>query len=223
MKYTVIEESVVGGGGFLSIRRLKLRGVRPDGSNTSDGLYDVVERPVGTDAVIVVLWSERLDGEVQVLLRSSVRIPLIYGRSDGNRDKPKPIREVIAGILEAGEAESDSAIRDRAAKEADEEAGIQVNSTLIEPLGPPMFPTPGMCGERFHFRAAQLDPRQMAATRQPSGDGSPFEEGATLEWVGLDDAMLWIRRGDIVDLKTEVALRRLAEGLANPKSLLRRR
>ena len=40
-------------------------------------------------------------------------------------------------------------------------------------------------------------------------DGSPFEEGASLEWVALDEALRRCDAGTIVDLKTELALRRL--------------
>jgi ADP-ribose pyrophosphatase len=45
----------------------------------------------------------------------------------------------------------------------------------------------------------------------PSVNGSIFEEGATLEWAALDDALTRCARGDIQDMKTELALRRLRE------------
>jgi ADP-ribose pyrophosphatase len=49
--------------------------------------------------------------------------------------------------------------------------------------------------------------------RPPQGDGSPFEEGAQLEWVVLDEALARCADGRIQDLKTEVGLRRLREKL----------
>jgi ADP-ribose pyrophosphatase len=62
----------------------------------------------------------------------------------------------------------------------------------------------------FHFVAAEV-PDQVPSP--PQGDGSPFEEGARLEWVGLDDALRRCSTGEINDMKTEIGLRRLAEKL----------
>jgi hypothetical protein len=65
-----------------------------------------------------------------------------------------------------------------------------------------------MFGELFHFVAAEVaDP---AAAEPPPTDGSPFEEGAALRWVALDEALAACDTGAIVDLKTELALRRLS-------------
>jgi ADP-ribose pyrophosphatase len=86
-----------------------------------------------------------------------------------------------------------------------------VTAASVQRLGSPMFPTPGMCAELFHFAACEVSPD--AAAGPPQGDGSPFEEGARLEWLSLEEAMARISRGEIQDLKTEVGLRRLHETL----------
>jgi ADP-ribose pyrophosphatase len=74
-----------------------------------------------------------------------------------------------------------------------------------------MFPSPGMCAEQFHFVCAEVPGDAPVVT--PSGDGSPFEEGARLEWVPLDEALRRCASGEIQDLKTEVGLRRLRDRL----------
>ncbi len=204
----VLSDERVGEGGFLRLRRMRLRLVRADGTRTQEGLWDYVERPMGLDAVVVVLWRRRAGGEVEVLLRSGVRVPVQFGR-------PHPparllLPELVAGILEQGE-ESDAAVQDRAAGEALEEAGLRIEARSIERLGPPSFPSPGMCAELFHYVAAEARDQALLA---PPGDGSPFEEGAQLEWVPLGEALGRCARGEIQDMKTELGLRRLRERLA---------
>src|SRR5439155_15214498 len=120
--------------------------------------------------------------------------------------------ELIAGIIEPGE-ESEEALRNRACDEAMEEAGLRVAPGAIVRIGPPLFPTPGMCPELFHFVAAEV--RDTAAA-PPAGDGSPFEQGARIEWVELGDALARCARGEIQDMKTEMGLRRLQESLEKP-------
>ena len=200
----IVSDDRVGQGGFLSLRRMKLRLVGADGTRTKVGTWDYVEREVGLDAVVVALWRRRA-GAVEVLLRAGVRVPVQFGRPQQPVSLLFP--ELVAGILERGE-ESDAAAKQRAADEAKEEAGLVVDAARVQPLGPPMFPTPGMCAEQFHFVHAEVEDQEASA---PEGDGSPFEEGAQLEWVALDEALRRCARGEIQDLKTEVGLRRLRE------------
>jgi 8-oxo-dGTP pyrophosphatase MutT (NUDIX family) len=199
--YEIVSDERIGDGGFLRIRRLRLRVRRGDGSLSTEGLYDFVERPMGADAVVVVLWHRAPDG-VRVLLRHAPRVPLWFrDRALGGEHT-----EVVAGIIEKGE-EGWPAIQQRAAAEAHEEAGLTVAAAAVAPLGPATFPTPGMFSELFHFAAVEVaDP---AAAVAPPTDGSPFEEGAALEWVALDEALRRCDAGTIRDLKTELALRRL--------------
>ena len=200
MKLDVVADERVGQGGYLHLRRLRLRGVRGDGSK-AEGLWDYVERPMGLDAVVLALWRRR-EGRVEVLLRSGVRVPLLFGRPGEPARALFP--ELVAGILEPGDD-----VGERAAAEAREEAGLAVNAAEVRRLGPPMFPTPGMCAEQFHFVHAEVP--GDAAAAQPAGDGSIFEEGASLEWVELEQALTRCTQGAIEDLKTEIGLRRLRE------------
>ncbi len=204
--YDVISDERLGDGGFLRLRRVRLRVRRADGTRSAEGLYDFVERPMGPDAVVLTLWHRAPDAGVRVLLRVCPRVPLWFrdpalGRRHG---------EVVAGILEAGE-EGWPAIQRRAAAEAWEEAGLRIAPEAVTLLGARSFPTPGMFAEIFHFVAAEV--RAPEAAAHPPTDGSPFEEGAELQWVGLDEAIARCAAGEIPDMKTELALRRLREQL----------
>jgi len=199
--YEVIGDETLGDGGFLTLRRLRLRARLAGGALTAEGLYDFVERPPGLDAVVLAIWRRGADGRPQVLLRDSMRIPLVFGRGEA---RPEPFTEVVAGILEVGDD-----VLACAAAEAHEEAGLTVSPADVEPLGPAMFPTPGMCAELFHLLSCEVRPD--AAAVAPPGDGSPFEEGARVRWVPLADALGACARGEIRDMKTELILRRLAE------------
>jgi ADP-ribose diphosphatase len=204
--YDIVSDERVGDGGFLRIRRLRLRVRRSDGTRSPIGLYDFVERPMGADAVVLVLWHRAADG-VQVLLRHAPRVPLYF------RDAKigAAHSEVVAGVIERGE-EGWPALQKRAADEAHEEAGLVIAPASVQRLGPPSFPTAGMFSELFHFVAAEVEDPAAAVT--PPTDGSPFEEGASLEWVALDEALRRCDDGTIVDLKTELALRRLRATIA---------
>jgi ADP-ribose pyrophosphatase len=198
--FDVLSDQRVGEGGHLRVRRLRLRLVRDDGTRTAEGGWDYVERPMGLDAVVLALY-RRQGARVEVLLRAGVRVPLQFGRPE---KAPLLFSELVAGILEPGDD-----IPRRAAAEALEEAGLQVAPAAFRPLGAPMFPTPGMCAELFHFVCAEVP--LEAAAQAPAGDGSIFEEGALLEWVDLEEALTRCALGQIQDLKTELGLRRLRD------------
>ena len=224
--FEVLRDERVGQGGHLVIRRLELKLVFDDGARTQAGSWDYVERPMGLDAVVLAIWRRpKPRGRVEVLLRSGVRVPLWFGRPAPSRVAPPGdvesspasnggerrllFTELVAGILEPGDD------RDlRAIAEAREEAGLVI--TRVEPLGPPMFPTPGMCAELFHFLSCEVQPD--APMHPAEGDGSVFEQGARLEWVELGEALARCGRGEIQDVKTELGLRRLSERLGLPSA-----
>ena len=199
--FEVTSDQRVGEGGHLRLRRMRMRILLSDGSRTSEGSWDYVERPMGLDAVVVALFRRR-PGALEVLLRHGVRVPVQFGRPE----KPSALLfpELVAGILEPGDD-----VFQRAADEVMEEAGLRVPSASVEILGPAVFPTPGMCAEVFQFVCCEVAPDALA--HPPGGDGSPFEEGARLEWVSLDEALARCARGEIRDMKTEIGLRRLRE------------
>jgi ADP-ribose pyrophosphatase len=203
----------VGGGGFLEIRRIRLRNRRGDGSVSPPYLSDSIARPYGQDAVVVAVFARTARG-VQVLVREGLRPALWFGRDARLAPVPEPppslfLTELVAGIVEPGDR-GEAGLRTRAAHEVEEEAGFVVDPAAILLLGAGMYPSPGSMVEKFYFAAAEVDP----AAQQPlAGDGSPMEEGAQTRWLSLDAAIAACVAGEIVDLKTEAALRRLRDHL----------
>jgi ADP-ribose pyrophosphatase len=203
----------VGDGGFLALRRLRLRNERADGSASAQYVCDAVVRPYGQDAVVVAVYA-RTERGIEVLVRSGLRPTLALGREPERAPIPeeKPglfLMELVAGIVEDGDR-GDMGLRGRAASEVLEEAGFLVDQDSVFMLGAGMFPSPGCLVEKFYFAAVEVDP----ATQQPlAGDGSPMEEGAQTTWFLLEDAIAACNAGVLTDLKTELGLRRLRDHL----------
>ena len=202
--FEVTSDERAGEGGYLRLRRMRMRLVLSDGSKTKEGIWDYVERPIGLDAVVIAIFRRRA-GTVEVLLRHGVRVPVQFGRPE----KPDRVLfpELVAGILETGDD-----LFQRASAEAMEEAGLRVAPASVQLLGPASFPTPGMCAEVFHFVCCEVPADAVA--HAITGDGSPFEEGARLEWTTLAEALGRCESGEIRDLKTEIGLRRLRDRLS---------
>jgi ADP-ribose pyrophosphatase len=217
-----------GSGGFLEIRRLRLRNRRADGSVSAPYVCDSIARPYGQDAVVVAVFARGGGGsgggdgaggagDVQVLVREGLRPALVFGRSPMLAPLPEPppallFTELVAGIVEDGDR-GEAGLRARAAHEVEEEAGFRVAAAEILLLGAGAYPSPGAMIEKFYFAAVEVDP----ARQEPlAGDGSPMEEGARTRWLGLDEAIAACERGEIPDLKTELGLRRLRDRLARP-------
>jgi len=213
----ILSDDVVGQGGFLAVRRLRMRNVRDDGSRSAEYLVDFAVRPKGVDAVAVALWHRTADGRVEVLLRDGLRPPLHVGRPAQALVVPdrRPylfFREVVAGIVERDDR-GEEGLRGRASIEVEEEAGYRVSPNDVVLLGAGTFPTPGAMAERFFLAAAEV--RDPTASTPPAGDGSPMEEGASQEWLELDAAIAACVAGDIEDAKTELCLRRLRDWLTS--------
>jgi len=202
--FEVTSDERAGEGGYLRLRRMRMQLVLSDGSKTKEGIWDYVERPIGLDAVVIAIFRRRA-GTVEVLLRHGVRVPVQFGRPE----KPDRVLfpELVAGIVETGDD-----LFQRASAEAMEEAGLRVAPGSVQLLGPASFPTPGMCAEVFHFVCCEVPADAVA--HAITGDGSPFEEGARLEWATLAEALGRCESGEIRDLKTEIGLRRLRDRLS---------
>jgi ADP-ribose pyrophosphatase len=198
-----------GEGGFLAIRRLRLRNRRTDGSASAPYVCDAIVRPYGQDAVVVAVYAT---DPLRVLVREGLRPVLALARDASRAPLPETppsmwLAELVAGIVESGD-HGEHGLRVRAAHEVEEEAGFVVDPADIVLLGAGMLPSPGCMIEKFYFAAVRVDP----ATQQPLvGDGSPMEEGARTRWLSLDDAIAACVCGDITDLKTELGLRRLLD------------
>jgi len=198
--------------GFLTLRRLVLRNLYGDGSTSAPYPCDVLERP-GSDAVVAVLY-ERLSGGVRVLLRESPRGP-IFLRKHKAFVHPDPreyvsILEVVAGLVESGDAPGPDGLRARAVIEAREEAGVEIPTEACVMLGGETFASPGTTDEKLYFCAVETP---LEDRLEPTGDGTVMEEWSRVHLVSLGEAIAMCRDGRVPDMKTEVALLRLADHL----------
>ena len=202
--------------GFIHVRRYRARNRRADGSSSPAYRIDVVDRPT-LDAVAVCLWAATPRGP-EVLLRRQLRPAVRFRRDRATalpERQPLLFEELVAGILEPGER-GEEALRRRAAAEVREETGLAVDPARLEFLGAAFYMLPGIVSEKIHLLAAQVARGDGAeAFEAPEeGDGSPMEEGASLAWRRLGEAIAACERGELEDAKTEVALRRLRDRLA---------
>jgi ADP-ribose pyrophosphatase len=193
--------------GFVRVRRLVLRNRYSDGTMSREYRYDCAERDA-MDAVGIVL----VDRKGHVCLRSSIRPPLSlrtgYALPLPLEERGDPtLFEIPAGLVESDER-GEEGLRSCCARETLEEVGLEVLESAFRRLGPPVFLTPGLIAEKVHVFVAEVD---SSAASAPTMDGSPVEEHARIEWVPVNDAIAACRDGRICDVKTEVALRRLAD------------
>ncbi len=199
--------------GFLRVQRLVLRNVYQDGSRSREYPCDVVSRP-GSDAVVAVLYEIDGDRHVRVLLRESTRPP-IFLRRNKRFVHPDPhdyvsIAEVVAGLVEEEDGPGDAGRCRRAAVEAHEEAGCAADAAAFREIGGETFASPGTSDEKVYYCAG---PVRLAEAATGRGDGSVMEEHGRIVVRELTDAIEACRRGEIPDMKTEIALLRLADHL----------
>jgi ADP-ribose pyrophosphatase len=175
-----------------------------DGAESSAMAYEVVGREAMDAVVVVAYFDDESCAPTRryVYLRESSRVPLLLRdvtRTDSS------MWELCAGLIEPGENIDDAALR-----EAREELGADASRQrlLLEPLGPWVYPAPGVLAERQFFFALRLDP---SLCQEALGDGSGFEQGARVITVPLVAALAECARGNLRDGKTELGLRRLAE------------
>jgi len=193
--------------GFLRVRRLSIRNKYEDGTQSRSYAYDFVEREA-MDAVAIIL--EAAGGaHGRICMRTALRPPLAF-RSNYQvpivgGDSPV-VWEVPAGLIEPNER-GIGGIKACAARETLEEVGLALLPADFSPLGGPVTLSPGVIGEHLHFYLAQADP---AKAGEPTEDGSPAEERARISWVPLEVALRAVDDGTISDVKTEVAIWRLA-------------
>jgi ADP-ribose pyrophosphatase len=186
-------------GGFVDIRRVDLVAHYPDGQVSAPFPYDIAVRKA-LDAVVIVAYF--MEGGVrQVYLRSAVRPPCALRAVPPEHDGL--LWEIPAGLVEPGEEPVGCAVR-----ELQEELGFVSKTGDMRPLGHWTFPAPGIIGERHLFFIVQVDPD---ARGRPTEDGSALEREAAIVAMPLEQALSRCRDGSIVDAKTELALRRLAE------------
>lgn len=201
--------------GFLRLRRLQLRNTFSDGSVSHPYACDILSRR-HVDAVAVVLYHKDEQGTPWVHYREGTRPPVWLRRDKQDELTHKDaqpydrIGEIVAGVLEEGDAGPDG-VRRRGAIEALEEAGYEVDPDAAASLGTEgIFPSPGVTDEKVYLVAVEVDP---SARVEVLGDGSVMEEGARIVTRTLRDAIAACRRGEILDTKTELGFLRLADHL----------
>ena len=205
--------------GFLHVRRYRARNRRADGTLSPTYRIDVLDRP-SLDAVAVCLWARTPRG-VEVLLRRQLRPAVLFRRGKVRAlPEPEPLlyEEIVAGLIEPGERGLE-ALQRRCADEAREEAGITVDPQRLVSLGSAFYMLPGIVSEKIHLLAVEV-PRGNGVGEHDApaeGDGSPLEEGATLHWRLLDEAIAACESGEIEDAKSELAFRRLRDRLRDGK------
>jgi ADP-ribose pyrophosphatase len=192
--------------GYLRLRRLRCRNRRSDGSTSPVYGVDVVDRP-HLDAVAVMVYRRAPTG-IEVLIRKNLR-PAAYLRRGQQAPIPDPhpplrLEEIVAGVMEAADR-GEEGLRRRAALEVKEEGGFEVAEQEILPLGGPFFVAPGILSEKIFLVAVDVTGKPQS---EPSGDGSPLEEGFALEWWPIRALLEACRAGQVQDAKTEIAVTR---------------
>lgn len=198
--------------GFLRLVRRRLVAVYVDGQRSAPFVYDEVDRRL-IDAVVIVAHHLDPSGRRCVYLRSALRPPIVF--RDRRRspipdlDPPSSIWELPAGLVEE-EEQTRAGVRVSASRELEEELGFRVAPEALSELGPSTFPCPGVIAERHFYFEVEVAPNER---REPELDGSALEHGGVVTSVPLDEALRMCDDGGIVDAKSELALRRLAERL----------
>ncbi len=193
--------------GFVQLKRYRLKNLYKDGSSSREYNCDIILRK-GIDAVGVLLYSIREDGGIDVYLVETLR-PTVILRPWGKEDSPY-LYEIVAGIIEPEDASGKEGILQRAAEEAFEEAGFQIDTKDIFFLGGAVYPSPGVHTEKLYFVAAKVD---ASTQKEPTKDGSVYEENSSVVRLDLWAAIRMCEDGRIKDAKTEIALFRLARRL----------
>jgi hypothetical protein len=196
--------------GFLTVRRLTVRNRYADGSVSADYPCDIVSRP-SPDAVALLLYRIGADRDIKVVLKESPRVP-IYLRKDLALEVEEPrtyrtILEIVAGMIEAGDGGREG-MRRRAAAEAREESGHEIDLAQVAELGDGTFASPGTSDEKVYYCSVPLDALEGG---EATGDGTTMEEATRPVVFDLREAIRMCRDGRLPDMKTEVGLLRLAD------------
>jgi 8-oxo-dGTP pyrophosphatase MutT (NUDIX family) len=191
--------------GYLRRYRHRIKTRLSDGTRTDVFVADFVDRASHQrDAVGVILFARAPSIEAtRVLLRRQLRYAAYIALGT------PLVAEVVAGLIERPETPEQTAVR-----ELWEEVGIHVPADVPKALGKPFFILPGLLPELMFPVAVELTNEVLESAQDalPSGDGSPFEQGA--EHVIMQLCIRGAREDiDVADSKTELILRRLEQAL----------
>lgn len=215
--------------GFLRLHAERLRLRASDGQLSAQFDYFRVARPALDAVVIAAYFVDEGSGESEnpwVILRSAVRPPVaLRAQEDARRGENQTtaraenggsfatavrpehgLWELPAGLIEPSEANGGERLA--AARELREETGLLVAPQDFQSLGPVSYPCAGVIGERQTFFSIEVSPE---AAGSPELDGSVLEQAGRVIAVPLAVALRAARRGQLGDMKSELALRRLAD------------
>jgi len=191
------EKNTEGEPPFLKVKRGWFRLSYPNGDKSEQCLLDSIERK-NYDASLIICH-EVIDSARVVYLRSCIR-PAISMRFSGMGN----LWELPAGLIEQDETPAEAA-----ARECLEELGFPAEAEGMKSLGEFSMTMPSILAERLYFFEYEI-PYGMKR-KEPSGDGHALERNAKIMPVAISNAMGAIRRGELKDMKTEIAIRRFAE------------
>jgi 8-oxo-dGTP pyrophosphatase MutT (NUDIX family) len=198
--------------GFLVLELLRARHRRKGGKTSPPYVIEVMHRR-GVDCVSATLWFRRRDGKIFVGVRRALRASMA-SRAALKTPLPEKPRawfwEAVAGGCEPGDRGM-AGLRRRMRREILEETGIRVPSGRLRSLGAGFFPSHGQSTEKIHMFEAEVSPRPLRGA--PQAEGERGEEGATLHFVELDEAIRRCVKGVYEDPKLEIGFRRLREKL----------
>ena len=198
---------------FAELRHVELQSVMSDGARGEAQKLMILMRK-GIDAVVALPFA-RVGSDILVALRAGQRAAVWLRRTMPlaipEPQAPALLWECVAGVRE-WQDHGETGLRHRARDELEEEIGIAIVAERLQPLGPAAFPSPGMYPERIFFFSVELSEKELRGAHA-RGDGSSSEAGAEVRVMTLLEALAECRSGEIVDQKTELALRRLAESV----------
>lgn len=213
IKLEVLEQKTIPETGFLRVLRSQVKAHYTDETISEPFTVDSIIRN-NMDAVVIIGHFHAEYGRTPgryVYLRSALR-PALAFRDYKTSKLPEDeyvgnTFELPAGLVEKDETGLEG-FRVAAAREFEEEIGFTVNPEKMNLLGHRIFPTVGMAAERLFFFEVEVNPEEK---KEPSLDGHPMEEGASIQAVLLKEAIEYCRKGYLPDAKTEIGLRRLAD------------
>ncbi len=173
--------------GFFQIQQARIRYERYDGRMSAPMTRLVLER--GDAAAVLPYDRERRE----VLLIQQFRYPAHV------RGGPGWLWEIVAGMLQQGEAPEDVVRR-----EALEEAGYRLAELEFAMT---VYLTPGGSSEHLHLFIAPVTPAQRV---QPGGGLVAEGEDILVRMFPFEEALHMIEDGRIMDAKTVLALQYLS-------------
>lgn len=133
-------------------------------------------------------------GEDRILMSRQFRMPVF---NDTGSAEGAWIYEIIAGVVDDGEQSVETAIR-----EAKEEAGIELKRSDIYYVGS-FYTSPGISTEKIDIFTCDIE---KVVPIDRNGGLAGEAEAIVSEWLSYEDVRTLMRRGQIMDAKTWIAI-----------------